>query len=197
VAGLSCTPDEYANHDACWLLIATLVCCGVVLPLQVVYIVQGTGSAIYLAIVALLALGNVLALRLCQCDPQRAALLFSWVMFAAIVGMLVIDAADAADTFPGITNLLAIVAMGTAYIVGLRRAALHIAADVLALVWLASLYGLSDTVPILAACTIGGALVGRLRDELHRNRRRADSTEAAIHTYVIEKRNGYKSNGGS
>jgi hypothetical protein len=190
VAGLGETRKEHINRDACWLLIATLACCGVILPLQIGYALVGTANPVYLYIISLVTLANILALKLCQRKSQVAVLIFSWIMLVAILGMLAIDAIVRRDTFPGITNLLAIIAMGTAYIVGLKRAAPHIIVDVIALAWMSTLYGISDTVPILAACTIGGALVGRLRDELCRNRKRADMTEAAIETYARIKNGG-------
>lgn len=194
MAGLVELENGYKNRDACWLLIATIVSFVVILALQVACALNGVGKPIYLVIVSCVLVANVIALVLCRRKPERAVLSFSWVTFAAIAGMLAIDAVQARDSFPTIANLFAIIAISTAYVVGLRRAIPHIVADVIVLAWLSTLYGLSDTVPILAACTIGGALVGRLRDELHRNRKKADMATTAIHTYIAEKRNGYKSN---
>jgi hypothetical protein len=176
--------DHHNKQDALWLLLAALAASVAVLCVKITYTVRGIGHGEYLVILLVVVLSNAAAIVVSRRNPTLAVCSFCWLVLAGVVAMVALDARNEYGTFPTVANILPVVAIGSAYVCGMRKSVACIVASVLALCWIMALYGVGDTIPALASCVIGGVLVGRLRDELDRNRRRADVTEAAIDTYV-------------
>jgi hypothetical protein len=176
---------EQTTKDARALLWSTSIANAIVLVIKVGYMLCGAGGLLaYVVIMSAVTIANVLSLAFAKKSPRHAVLIFASVSYIGIVSMLAIDAVCKYNTFPTLANALPLICCGAAYVVGLKRAVPYIIAVVFALTGMMILYGPGDAVIPLGVATVLGVLVGRLRDELDRNRRRADVTEAAIDTYV-------------
>lgn len=176
---------EPTVNDARALLWSTLAANVVVLLVKVAYIVFAQCPVdVYVWIMCSVTIANVLSLAMARARPIGAVTRFACVSYIGIVAMLLVDAVYEYNTFPTLANVLPIICIGTAYVLGLRRSIPFIVAVIGALGWLLSIYGPGEAIVPLSVSAIGGVLVGRLRDELDRIRQRAEISEGAIETYV-------------
>lgn len=169
--------DKYRRSDAQWLLGASLVLSSVLLMIKCIAGNDTTGKWVYFIILFAVTAINVCSLLLSYRWPGIATQLYSWTVLIAISIMIVYDAKAGNGQLPGIVNVIPIMCVAIACVMGLRSSLLFVAMSSILVVFVGLLYGFGNAIPSVVACIAGGVIVGRLRDKLY-------SIQRAIRIYT-------------